>query len=131
VLTGSSPAIPASAWRSISTESARVWTRHPCGAESWKRKVFFVILGSNYKTIDMNIGKRIEEIVHERGISPSWLAEQIPCERTNIYNIFRRKSVGSDLLFVLSTILQHDFFAELSADWQQTTAGDKREAPEE
>ena len=56
----------------------------------------------------MNIGKHIEEI--------AWLATQIPCERTNVYNIFKRKSLDVRLLMRISVILGHDFFKELSEE---------------
>ena len=38
----------------------------------------------------MNIGKHIEEILRKQGRSAAWLATQIPCERTNVYNIFNK-----------------------------------------
>lgn len=66
----------------------------------------------------MNIGKRIRNIVEMKGRSAAWLAEQIPCERSNVYNIFRRESIGIDLLYSISTILDYDFFAELSEEWK-------------
>lgn len=67
----------------------------------------------------MDIGKRIKQVVSEKGLSASWLAEQIPCERSNVYSIFRRESINIDLLQTISTILEHDFFAELSDEWKQ------------
>ena len=64
----------------------------------------------------MNVGKHIEEILRKQGKSASWLATQIPCERTNVYNIFKRKSLDVRLLMRISVILQYDFFQELSAE---------------
>jgi len=64
----------------------------------------------------MNIGKHIEEILRKKGKSASWLASQIPCERTNVYNIFKRKSLDARLLARISVILEHDFFKELSEE---------------
>lgn len=66
----------------------------------------------------MNIGKRIKEVLDEKGLTAAWLAEQIPCERSNVYNIFRRSSINVNLLYSLSAILQYDFFKELSDEWQ-------------
>ncbi len=79
----------------------------------------------------MNIGQRIYEVMREKGRSAAWLASQIPCERSNIYNVFRRKSVGVDLLFIFSSLLHHDFFAELSQEWRQQEAAKNAGAPEE
>lgn len=72
----------------------------------------------NYST-NMHIGKKIREKLDEHGHSASWLAEQIPCERSNVYNIFRRESINVDLLATLSTILEHDFFYDLSEEWKR------------
>lgn len=82
----------------------------------------------NYQT--MNIGKRIYEVMCEKGHNASWLAERVPCERSNIYNVFRRKSVSIDLLFIFSTLLQHDFFAELSQEWQRQSSEGNADAPD-
>ncbi len=62
----------------------------------------------------MDIGKRVKEVLFEQGRSACWLASQIPCERTNVYDIFKRQDMNVKLLAQLSIVLQHDFFAELS-----------------
>lgn len=64
----------------------------------------------------MNIGKHIEEILRKQSKSAAWLATQIPCERTNVYNIFKRKSLDVRLLMRISIILEYDFFKELSEE---------------
>jgi len=64
----------------------------------------------------MNIGEQIEAILRKQGKSAAWLATQIPCERTNVYNIFRRKSVDARLLMKISQILEYDFFKDLSEE---------------
>ncbi|MEE1092542.1 MAG: XRE family transcriptional regulator [Prevotella sp.] len=64
----------------------------------------------------MHIGNRIQEVMLSKEKSARWLAEQIPCERTNIYKIFRRGSIDTKLLKRISVILEHDFFKELSAE---------------
>lgn len=70
----------------------------------------------------MNIGKRIKEVLYEQDRSACWLADQIPCERSNVYNIFRRESIGIDLLYTISTKLNHDFFADLSEYYKEEAA---------
>ncbi len=64
----------------------------------------------------MHIGQHIRDVLEERGHNASWLADMIPCERSNVYNIFKRGSVGIGLLMRISEVLGHDFFADLSAD---------------
>ena len=49
-----------------------------------------------------------------KGISAAKLAERIPCERTNIYNVFNRDSINTRLLQRICEILDYDFFQELS-----------------
>ncbi len=64
----------------------------------------------------LHIGNRIKEVLTSKGESVNWLAERIPCERSNVYNLFRRQNIGVDLLFKISLALDHDFFLELSND---------------
>lgn len=64
----------------------------------------------------MHVGKKIKETLRNDGRSARWLADNIPCERTNVYNIFHRKSVDTRLLQRISEVMQHDFFSDLSAE---------------
>lgn len=64
----------------------------------------------------MHIGKRIKEVMAERKVSVIWVAKQIECERTNVYNIFEREDINTGLLQKLCRVLNYDFFKELSKD---------------
>jgi hypothetical protein len=64
----------------------------------------------------MHIGQKIKEIMEQRNRSVIWVAEQISCERTNVYNIFARADVSTNLLRKLCVVLDHDFFLDLSKD---------------
>lgn len=59
-----------------------------------------------------------------------WFADQLHCSRPNAYSLFRRESIDTAMLYRVSLVLHHDFFADLSRaaalDLQQD-AGD--EAP--
>lgn len=66
----------------------------------------------------MHIGKRVQEVMSEKGKTVAWLAEQLPCERSNIYNMFHRRNIGVDLLMRLSELMEHDFFQELSNEFR-------------
>ena len=68
------------------------------------------------RNIIMHVGERIKEVLDEQGRSASWLASKIPCERTNMYDIFKREDVSVALLFKVSSILGHDFFLEISEE---------------
>ncbi len=64
----------------------------------------------------MHIGKRIKEVLKQDGRTARWLADNIPCERTNVYNIFHRKSIDTRLLQRICEVMQYDFFIDLSRD---------------
>ncbi len=63
----------------------------------------------------LHIGQMIRREMLRQQRSVSWLAEQIPCDRRNIYHIFRRPNIDSGLLLKLSLILHTDFFRFYSA----------------
>lgn len=58
----------------------------------------------------MHIGKRIKEVLREQGHNVSWLAARIPCERSNVYNIFRRCNIDAGLLYSISLVMEYNFF---------------------
>ena len=60
------------------------------------------------------IGNRIKTVLFSQHRSAKWLAEQSPCERTNVYDIFKRADINVNLLQQICLILNHDFFKELS-----------------
>jgi len=57
-----------------------------------------------------NIGKIIEEKLREKGISVSEFARRINTNRNNVYDIFRRDSIDTQLLQKISIVLDYDFF---------------------
>lgn len=64
----------------------------------------------------MHIGKHIKAVMLQQQRGATWLASNLPCERTNIYNIFNRHSIDTELLQKISILLNHDFFKDLSND---------------
>ena len=64
----------------------------------------------------MHIGQRIKEVMAKKKVSVIAIAKEIECERTNVYNIFKRASINTNLLQKFSIILKHDFFKELSEE---------------
>ncbi|MBO6117999.1 MAG: XRE family transcriptional regulator [Bacteroidales bacterium] len=64
----------------------------------------------------MNIGERIKEVMTQKQRGVTWLAKNLPCERSNVYYIFRRSSIDTELLQKLSKLLDHDFFKDLSEE---------------
>lgn len=69
---------------------------------------------------DMHIGKKIQEILrlHPKEHTVTWFARQLNCHRVNVYDIFNRQTIDTELLKRISVILDHDFFHDISADIQ-------------
>lgn len=55
-----------------------------------------------------------------QGRSVAWLATQMNYERANVYNIFRRKSIDTELLRKLSVLLKYNFFFDLANDFENS-----------
>ena len=58
---------------------------------------------------NVHIGHLIKSVFDESGMSVSELARQLHCERTNVYTIFKRRTVDVEFLAMLSEILNHNF----------------------
>lgn len=64
----------------------------------------------------IHIGKVIEKILRDQGRTVAWFARSLYCDRTNVYKIFQRESVDSEMLYRISKILSHDFFKYYSQE---------------
>ena len=60
-------------------------------------------------TDNVHIGQLVKSVFDESGMTVSELARKLHCERTNVYTIFRRRTVDVELLAMLSEILDHNF----------------------
>ncbi len=58
----------------------------------------------------MHIGQILKEKLKEDGKSVVWLARELGCHRTNIYNLFEKYSIDTQLLERISIIMRHNFF---------------------
>jgi len=71
---------------------------------------FFMSSGKAMTNTDnVHIGQLVKSVFDESGMSVSELARQLHCERTNVYTIFKRRTVDVELLAMLSEILNHNF----------------------
>lgn len=59
-----------------------------------------------------------------RKYSISWFAEQIHCDRRNIYYIFERPTIDTGLLLQISKALQHNFFQDIADELRQSSEQD-------
>lgn len=66
----------------------------------------------------LHIGQRIKEIfeLQPKDHTIEWFADKLHCKRSNIYNIFNRSTIDTDLLFNISKILEHDFFRDMTME---------------
>ena len=68
----------------------------------------------------IHIGKIIEDELRRQERSVTWLSRKIHCDRRNIYDIFSRTSIDTDLLYRLCVALQKDFFTYFSTNLQSS-----------
>lgn len=58
----------------------------------------------------INIGKEIEAELRRQGRGATWLAQRLHCDRTNVYNIFKREGIDTILLQRVGAVLHRNFF---------------------
>ncbi|MDE6528007.1 MAG: hypothetical protein K2L78_03050 [Muribaculaceae bacterium] len=62
--------------------------------------------------IKVHIGSLIGSELRRQRRPAAWLAQEICCDRTNVYKILRKGSIDTELLCRISVALEHDFFIE-------------------
>lgn len=62
----------------------------------------------------VHVGRLIKAEMERQERTPSWLARHIGCDRTNVYRIYDRQSIDTELLLRISRVLHYDFFAKIS-----------------
>jgi hypothetical protein len=45
----------------------------------------------------------------------TWFAAELRCDRTNVYKVFKKKSIDTLLLENICVILRHNFFLDYAA----------------
>lgn len=58
----------------------------------------------------VDIGHIIEQELIRQERSVTWFAKKLFCDRTNIYKIFKKQSIDTNLLLRISIVLKYDFF---------------------
>lgn len=66
----------------------------------------------------MHIGQHIKEVMKQKGVTATQLANDISCARPHIHRIFRKDNIDIGLLQRISKALDHDFFRDLSDDFR-------------
>ncbi|MDD6777856.1 MAG: XRE family transcriptional regulator [Bacteroidales bacterium] len=75
----------------------------------------------------MHIGEEIKKELQRQERTASWLARRINCDRTNVYDIFKRKTIDTELLLAISMVLRVDFFARYSENLSASSSTDGAE----
>ena len=59
----------------------------------------------------IHIGKEIKAELRRQRRGVTWFARQLYCDRTNVYDIFKREGIDTRLLERISIILNRNFFS--------------------
>ena len=59
----------------------------------------------------MHIGNEIRCQLKKQGLTVTWLSTHIACSRANVYKIFDKSSIDTNLLLRISRALSYDFFS--------------------
>ena len=62
---------------------------------------------------NLHIGQLIKTVFERSGMSVSEFARQLNCERTNVYTIFKRRTIDVELLVNISKVLEYNFFEDV------------------
>ena len=60
----------------------------------------------------IHIGSLIEQELRRQDRSVTWFASELHCDRTNVYKVFKKKSIDTLLLENICVILRHNFFLD-------------------
>ena len=69
---------------------------------------------------NIHIGHLICEQLKADNRSASWLAREIHCTRNNVYKIFNKPSLDSDLILKISVAMNFNFFQYYTAEFLES-----------
>ena len=69
---------------------------------------------------NIHIGHLIREQMKKDQRSASWLAREIHCTRNNLYKIFSKPSLDSDLILRISVAMNFNFFQFYTAEFVES-----------
>lgn len=62
------------------------------------------------------IGELIKMELSRQERTVVWFANRLSCDRTNVYRIFSKRSLDTELLVRISIVLGHNFFADIASE---------------
>ncbi|MCQ2239190.1 MAG: XRE family transcriptional regulator [Bacteroidaceae bacterium] len=70
------------------------------------------------------IGILIKEELERQERTVTWFAKKLNCHRVNVYDIFNRENIDTQLLIRISKVLNKNFLRVLADDFDNITEGD-------
>lgn len=61
---------------------------------------------------DVHIGQMVQKELVRQGRTVVWFAKTICCEKSNVYKLFKRKSIDLEQLMKISQVLNHNFLKD-------------------
>ena len=61
---------------------------------------------------EVHIGQMIQEELNRQGRTVNWFAREIYCEKSNVYKMFKRRSIDMAQLMKISEVLDHNFLVD-------------------
>ncbi len=68
----------------------------------------------------LHIGNCIQAELRRQERSVAWFARKLSCDRSNVYNIFLRNTIDTELLMRISIVLNHNFFIDYVQDFENS-----------
>lgn len=62
----------------------------------------------------ISVGTLIKTELERQERSVVWFAQHLSCDRTNVYRIFAKDSIDTELLIRICKVLNHNFFSDIS-----------------
>lgn len=63
---------------------------------------------------EIHVGHIIKAVFDEQGRTVKWFAAKMHCNRTNVYKMFEKPHLNSEIIARASQALGHDFFLNIS-----------------
>lgn len=80
----------------------------------------YITTSSRMSIPEVSIGRLIQDELKHQERTVTWLSRKIHCDRRNIYDIFNRNNIDSNLLMRISMAMGVDFFKVFSDSLQLT-----------
>lgn len=61
---------------------------------------------------DVHVGNMIQQELSRQGRTVTWFAKGIYCEKSNVYKMFKRKSIDLAQLMKISELLDYNFLKD-------------------